>query len=206
MTILELIEISHILGKDRGFWEKNKDIREELLYVISDVGDIAKALKKNKRADWKIYDQNLFVLEHSNRTEEYIKQSSKLLFDIHIKNTFEDEIINTILRITDLFGGKNVDIVKANTWLENYIDFDLNYFFHHVKPRHDFDKESNVSHFLTEAIALCMTSDNEFDYGLSNILFYLGAIIEFYEIDAEKHIVKKIEYNRTRPMKYENNV
>ena len=192
MNIHILTEASHSLAKDRGFWKTDKDLREELLYVISNVGDIAKAFKKNRKARWDLYDVDS---KYSSDT------SSKIAFKRHIKDSFEDEIANVILRITDLFGGKKINITESHPWLKDVEDTDLNYFFRNVKTTEEFD--GNVAYWLNEALALCLfSSDKDQDFGLSHILFHLGSLIEFFDIDIEKQLTKKIEYNRSRPLLY----
>jgi len=198
MNIHILIEASHTLGKDHGFWEKEKDLKEEMLYIFSNIGDIAKAYKKGRRANWSKFDAMIGQLENSNDNQN---EGTRKIYKEYIKDTFEDEIANVILRITDLFGGKNINIVSVHPWLDNLSETELNYFFRNVNPNHDF--KENVSHWLNESLALCMfSSDKDQDYGFSHILFHLGALIEFFDIDIEKHLTKKIEYNRLRPMLY----
>lgn len=190
MNIHTLIEASHELGKDRGFWKSDKDLREEMLYIFSNVGDIAKAFKKGRRADWT-----------SHERDSIGNSVKKEIYELYIKDSFEDEIANVILRITDLIGGKKIDIVDVHPWIKPYEDTHLNYFFINVKPREEFYE--NVSHWLNEALAACMFSaDKDQDYGFSHILFHLGSLIEFYDIDIERHLIKKMEYNRLRPILY----
>lgn len=201
MNINILVEASHTLGKDRGFWQEEKDLREEILYISSNLGDIAKAFKKNKRADWLKYQSMMIQLDEESESTVEFTEGSKKIFKACIKDTFEDEIANVILRITDLLGGKKIDLLKVYPWLEPLSTTELNYFFRTAKPTEEF--KGQVPHWLNEALALCMfASDKDIDFGLSHILFHLGSIIEYYDIDIEKHLVKKIEYNRLRPMLY----
>lgn len=201
MNIRILIEASHALGKDRGFWEQDKDLREEILYIFSNVGDIAKSFKKNKRANWEKYESLMYQLESDQELKDDFNKISKNIFEKYIKDTFEDEITNVILRITDLIGGKDIDIVEIHPWVEKYESTDLNYFFRNTKPNENFD--GKLAQWLNEALAMCMfSSDKDKDYGLTHILFHLGSLIEFYDIDIERHLTKKIEYNRLRPLLY----
>nr|QBM02721.1 hypothetical protein [uncultured archaeon] len=200
MNIHALIETSHILGRDHGFWEKEKDLREEMLYIFSNLGDIAKAFKKGRRADWNSYEKDLLSLE-SYPDVQNINLEKRAIYKECIKDTFEDEIANVILRITDLIGGKKIDIISAHPWIEPFENSELNHFFVNVRPREEFNK--NVAHWLNEALSMCLfSSDKDEDYGLSHILFHLGSLIEFYNIDIERHLAKKIEYNRLRPSLY----
>jgi len=196
-----LTEASHSLGKDRGFWEEEKDLREEILYILSNVGDIAKAKKKDRYSNWTEYDAAIKSCDDIYDEQE-ISEIKKHNFKKYIKDTFEDEIANVILRITDLTAGSNISIVESHPWVKTYEGFPLNIFFRKVKPNQGFD--GNVAHCLNEALAICMfSSDKNKDYGLFHILFHLGSIIDFYNIDIEKHLIKKIEYNRGRPILYQ---
>lgn len=198
MDIHILIDASHALGKDRGFWEKEKDLREEMLYIFSNVGDIAKAYKKGRRADWVNYEASIKNMDYDFIEAEITKRE---YFKSYIKDTFEDEIANVILRITDLIGGKKIDIISTHPWIKPFEYTEINYFFRNVKPTEEF--KGNVAHWLNESLAMCMfSSDKDQDYGFSHILFHLGSLIEFFDIDIEKHLTKKIEYNRSRPMLY----
>lgn len=201
MDIHTLIEASHTLGKDRGFWEIDKDLREEMLYIFSNVGDIAKSFKKNKRADWESYEKRFISLENHDESSKHFIIAKRNLYKEYIKDTFEDEIANVILRITDLIGGKKIDLISAHPWIEPYQNTDLNYFFRNVKPREEFS--GNVAHWLNESLASCMfSSDKDQDYGLFHIVFHLSSMIEFYDIDIERLLTKKIEYNSSRPILY----
>lgn len=200
MNIHTLIQTSHALGKDKGFWDTEKDLREEMLYIFSNVGDIAKAFKKNRRANWNSYERSVISLNCVDVSER--KFEKKEIYKQHIKDTFEDEIANVILRITDLLGGKKIDIISAHPWIEPFEHNKLNYFFENVKPREEFKK--NVAHWLNEALSICMfSSDKDQDYGFCHILFHLGSLIDFYNIDIERHLIEKIEYNKLRPLLYE---
>jgi hypothetical protein len=201
MNIHILVEASHALGKDRGFWAEEKDLREELLYIFSNIGDIAKSFKNKKRANWQSYESLMLQLEDDSQSESIYIEMSKKVFEKHIKDTFEDEITNVILRITDLMGGKKINIADTHPWVETYEYTELNYFFRNTKPTEEYD--GKLANWLNEAMAACLlSSEKDTDYGLSHILFHLSSLIEFYDIDIERHLIKKIEYNRLRPLLY----
>jgi hypothetical protein len=205
MDILTLIEASHTLGRDKGFWKKDKDLREEILYIFSNIGDIAKAFKKNNRSDWERYDRLFYLLEDDLKTgeitQEVFSEKSREFFQSCIKNTFEDEITNVILRVTDLIGGKKISITSCHPWTEEFLTLDLNGFFMEVRPQEEY--KGNLPYWLNDTLAACMfSSDTDKDYGLFHILFHLGSIINYYNINIEKQVVKKIEYNRLRPLLY----
>jgi NTP pyrophosphatase (non-canonical NTP hydrolase) len=93
MTIKELVVKSHALAKDKGFWE-NKNIPEKLMLCVTELGEACEALRKNKT-------QTNFT---SKAPQEIILNNEWL------KDTFEDEIADTFIRLADLCGALNIDI------------------------------------------------------------------------------------------------
>jgi len=72
----------HKANKDKGFWKReNENIGEKLMLVVSELGEAMEAIRKGKRQE--------YVLP----TSEYWE-----------KDTFEDEITDTIIRLFDLCG------------------------------------------------------------------------------------------------------
>ena len=81
-------------------------------------------------------------------------------------DTFEDEITNVILRITDLMGGKKINIADTHPWVETYEYTELNYFFRNTKPTEEYD--GKLANWLNEAMAACLlSSEKDTDYGLA---------------------------------------
>ncbi len=174
MNIHILIEASHTLAVDRGFWTEEKDLREEMLYIFSNVGDIVKSFKKNRRANWESYERSLISLNCIELQDR--KFEKKEIYKQHIKDTFEDEIANVILRITDLVGGKKIDLISVHPWIKEFEYVNLNDFFRNVKPTENFN--GNVAHWLNEALSMCMVSSDK-DKDLAIILSvsqYIGSI------------------------------
>jgi hypothetical protein len=199
MNILELIKESHGLAKEKGFWENNKNRHEDIMFIIANLGEVAKTHRKKKFANWTLYNDSLKNIPSSNLSKENTKSFNNY-FQVFIKDTFEDEITNVILRITDFIGGNNINIIKSNEWIEKYVQMDLDDFFRSVAPSEKYC--GNIGEWMNKAVIERVYRSNESDMGLMHILFYLGSIIEEFNIDIEKYIVTKIEFNRTRPVMY----
>ena len=194
MNILELIEKSHSLAKDKGFWAKEKNPKEDIMLIISNLGEIVKAHKKNKFADWLLYNDQMF------KDRERTLIHSTEYFNVFIKDTFEDEIANIVIRITDFFGGHNINILSGKEWLRNSTTVSLVDFFRSTMPLQKYC--GNVGEWLEESLHERFYHSKESDHGLLNILFYLGTIIEEFHVDIERQVVAKLEYNSKRPVKY----
>jgi len=84
----------HEVAKGKGFWDTERNIGEMLMLIVSEVSEALEADRAKKYADIKYY-------------EEY---PSKENFELHIKDTFESELADTIIRILDLCGAYDIDI------------------------------------------------------------------------------------------------
>lgn len=81
-------------NKAKGFWNKELNIGERLMLVTSELGEALEAHRKNRFADFSDFEDT---------PESFAK---------HIKDTFEDELADTIIRLLDLCGGLEIDIEK----------------------------------------------------------------------------------------------
>ena len=94
----------HKAAKEKGFWDKPRETGTLLMLCVSELSEALEADRKGKRA----------------RIDDYIKgyshqdnlQQKTAGFELHIKDSFEDELADTIIRILDLCGAKGIDIER----------------------------------------------------------------------------------------------
>ena len=140
MEISKLIEESHSVAVAHGFWdikcpickgipEVNNDceycngkglikarnendfnVSEKLMLCVSELAEAMEALRKNHRAKLEEYYANA-IFPSTNDKES---------FEARIKNSFEDEIADTFIRLGDLCG-----MMKIN--IEPFIHLKMNY-------------------------------------------------------------------------------
>jgi len=100
MSLNELALDIHENAKNKGFWTNN-NIAEKLMLIVTEVAEACEADRKNR---------------HANYDNQHIKQDWEKIFEVDIKDTFEDELADAIIRILDLSAKLNIDIdyhVKA---------------------------------------------------------------------------------------------
>jgi NTP pyrophosphatase (non-canonical NTP hydrolase) len=93
----------------KGFWENKKETGTLLMLIVSELSEALEADRKNHHADIATFEncQNADdILE--NDKEYYINQS----FQAWIKDSFEDEIADTFIRLFDLVGYLGIDLDK----------------------------------------------------------------------------------------------
>lgn len=105
MELRNVIEMSHEGAKKKGFWNKNRNVGEALMLVTSELGEAIDAHQKGKFFDKS--NTNLKIL--LNNINE---QSFNDRFRDNVKDTFEDEIADAVIRLFDLAGGLNIDLEK----------------------------------------------------------------------------------------------
>jgi NTP pyrophosphatase (non-canonical NTP hydrolase) len=81
---------------------KTAFINQFLMLITSEASEACEALRKDNRATTK---GRLIVEKYGMETPE-----GKKAFEAHVKDTFEDELADTLIRILDLAGGLQIDI------------------------------------------------------------------------------------------------
>jgi NTP pyrophosphatase (non-canonical NTP hydrolase) len=117
-SLNELSEQVHQNNVEKGFWEGQKNVGELLMLVVSELGEAIEAHRKGRIASFNF--GTLKSLEKSGYTWEDSNLSFKSSFEEEIKDTFQDEIADAIIRLLDLSAGLGIDI----GW---HIDQKLNY-------------------------------------------------------------------------------
>jgi hypothetical protein len=196
MNILELIEESHSLSLRKGFWDEKRNNSEIVLLIIANVGDIVKSHRQNRFADWISYDANVSILSG----DLVGRPEFKIFFEKYLKDTFEDEMANVIIRICDFLGGNKTDILTTHPWMREYSEIPINAFLRHAQITKKYP--GNISDWLHEALWECSYYSKENDCGLTHLMCYIGNIVCEMEIDIERHILAKLMYNETRPRLY----
>lgn len=106
--INELAKQVHQNAKDHGFFDKEKNIGEMLCLIHSEVSEALEADRKNH------YTVKSWNMEHNIRDLDLDSPGGKLYFiqefESAIKNSFEDELADIIIRVLDLAAFKGVDL------------------------------------------------------------------------------------------------
>ena len=94
----ELCEEIHKVQVDKGFYEEKREMGTLLMLIVSELSEALEADRKNRYAKDKIGHINI---SDANFVSE---------FEENIKDTFEDEIADAVIRIFDLCGYLNIDL------------------------------------------------------------------------------------------------
>lgn len=124
--INELAKQVHQNAKDKGFFEKEKNIGEMLALIHSEVSEALEADRKDRYC--KAHPIMLGGLADKNYGTSFFDDGrAKEHFELYVKNTFEDELADIVIRVMDLAAFKGIDLeahIKAkmryNSMREKY--------------------------------------------------------------------------------------
>lgn len=100
MTIKNLVEIAHNNAKDKGFYERPSEVGTIISLIHSELGEATEAFRKNRRTL-----DHAFLKDYLTTGSEAHREFSSL-----VKDTVEDELADTVIRIADLCGYLGIDL------------------------------------------------------------------------------------------------
>jgi NTP pyrophosphatase (non-canonical NTP hydrolase) len=185
MQIEKLINQIHLNNKSKGFWDdkgSSYKMQECLALCVSELSESIEADRKSKRAN-----RDLFFKSISIEEVEWNKS-----FEMYIKDSVEDELADTFIRLIDIAGGFGWNGFKIdhsyNEELKNikhlpFTRFSLSVFFI-MKTITDIYFHPFKSRTLGECLAKIKHLSDQLNFDL------------FW------HIEKKLEYNSKRTYKH----
>ena len=202
----ELRDMIHENAVQKGFWEEKPSVIRSLLLVNTELGEAYEALRSNKLATndamFNIDDYlpgNKFNNDFSNAGVRYV-------FEKTLKETFEMELSDTIIRLFDIAGQYNIDIDGYADEYYGLPSSTLNRLGNEVHYSIDYDSLDidttlfNLAHdVLDYDYELPFSEQEEIIFGLICDLLMLCS---FLNIDIDKFVEAKYNYNLTRPYKH----
>lgn len=124
LKLNDACKVTHQLVLKKGF--EPQPIAVKLMLIVSELGEACEADRRSKHANVKAFetqvptrliDMSGGCLIVDSTTKEHINEEMaismcKSAFENNIKDTFEDEIADTFLRLMDLCGEYDIDIEK----------------------------------------------------------------------------------------------
>jgi len=124
----ELRDSIHKNALEHGFYETNPAIDplvvDKLLLIHSEIGEATEAYRNSHFANIKVYCKTLETAEKFGAPDI----TKKLLFESEIKDSFEDELVDAIIRLLDLCGYMEIDVDK------------------HLELKHNYNKDREYKH------------------------------------------------------------
>lgn len=178
--INEFISRAYKTACAHGFHDVDRSDAHFMMLVISEIGEMVEADRKNRRFDMEKY-RNGF-------------DSDKVMFEKYVKDTLEDELADVVIRICDFLGTRHIEPLvleetsTSDDWANIFGKDSINeqcYGLTRIITRIDEDTSADyISRLLGASLAWC------FDFA------------DFHKIDLAWHIEHKMAYNESRPNKH----
>ena len=99
----------HTAARNKGFWDSERETGTLLMLCVSELAEALEADRKDRYADLQAYEECEKADDILESDKEAYMVSS---FQSLIKDTFEDELADTVIRILDLCGARGIDLEK----------------------------------------------------------------------------------------------
>lgn len=188
VNLTELSQQVYAANKAKGFWDKERDLGELFMLIISEAGEALEAHRKGRFADMVGY-------------ESMMKRGVigfKTAFEGMIKDSFEDELSDIAIRTLDFIGRRGIP---------------LNAGLRHCLAEDYATKSNNVGHQLLKLTDLCVNAFDYIEAGIAgdtlgdkeigelyliDLLTKTFAVAEKNNVDLMLHIELKLKYNLLR--------
>lgn len=191
-----LAKTVHETAKSKGFWDSTRNRGEVFMLIVSELGEALEAHRKGRFADWTNFVSRASQINGVRDTEQ---KAFEYAFENEIKDTFEDEIADVVIRILDYVGFRGD--VKIDLNLYDIVgDFEI--------------YEPNIGEVLLDvtgwiyrayqsanALAFVETDDElkELESKINASLILLFNLSAHCEFQLLRHIEAKMKFNSTRP-------
>jgi NTP pyrophosphatase (non-canonical NTP hydrolase) len=191
LTGKELNELAltiHEINIEKGFWKKGQtdyDNTRIKLLVVSELFECFEAHRKGKTVDdYELHGVNELFVNYINFPNDFATKANFVRnFELHVKDTIEDEIADTMIRLLDYAAFLKVDFEDLDSDISNrYFSGDFII---------DIDSLIDSSLFLLKGENL----------QLYNIMVCYQNIVDFaaaHLINLPMNLKLKIAFNRTR--------
>lgn len=175
VNLNELRDNAHQNAIEHGFWDDSPSDEHFLCLVISELMEAVEADRKNRHTDSSILPGFKAPGEYHN------PESFQKFFNMYIKDTVEDELADAVIRLLDIAGAHNINILFTE---------------HRINPTRT--TENFTDNIYAIVSDLCedvrISIGTAVRNGVYNIFWFAAGA----GINLVKHIELKMEYNKTR--------
>lgn len=166
---------------EHGFHDKELRDQHLIMLIVTELAEAVNAYRASQKAN-----KELFLEYYDDYSDDEKKEFFKMIFENFIKDSYEDELSDTVIRCLDLVGLKQIylptlDSIDAPGWDEE--DF--------KEPIPEF-----VYFLCQELLDEC----SPLDIRIYNVIEQIFVYCRFNCIDIEWFIEQKMRYNELRPM------
>ncbi len=182
MNIKQLIKENYEIAKSKGFYPKDSKIEDHLMGIVSELGEAYEAHRGGKFATIEESPFSFDTVIENMEDPDCDAVISKDIFEVHVKDSFEDELADVFIRLFNLCGWLGMELTEEEIL---------------------YTKDMSSYYPTVNKLLMAVTSDISSGTDFMNIriresLRILNAHCIDNNIPIEKHIKAKQEYNKTR--------
>lgn len=106
-SLTTLANTIHKGNVKRGFYDDPKEVGTVLMLIVTELAEAMESYRSDQRLG-----EGISYVDFESSIDEPFTDSDVAIFKEVVKDTFEDEIADTIIRLFDLCGWMNIDIHK----------------------------------------------------------------------------------------------
>ena len=182
MTHINLNEIAikaHENAKAKGFYDREQNIGERMMLVVSELGEALEAHRKRRTS-------NLELFQKLQETQSFVSA-----FEECVKDTIGDELADAVIRLCDFCGYKGITISLNPEMTEPISNFNFG------------ESLLCATKYLYDIyFAIDIVSTKILSSRIELIFGLFFSIAKMMDIDLPTHITLKMKYNETRPAKH----
>ena len=182
MNYYEQAKKVHANAVAKGFWDEPHSDNHYFMLVITELSEAVEAHRKGRTASI------------PEGIEDFPDKAFIPSFEAHIKDTVEDELADTAIRLLDIYGGiikKKADTPDITEQVKENYSHDSDFF----KELEEFTEWTFILVHDLSANPIISTPLLKIYNGLCTLI----CMAECLGIDLERHIHLKMRYNATRP-------
>ena len=185
----------HKTACSKGFWDE-PNVQRSIALVNSEVGEMLEAHRVGKLANRKVFIDCIDGFDCLEIKKNGSDKIFKNAFQLHIKDSVEDELADTVIRILDICGFLNLDLNLDEDNVrempeEQFAIGDDSILFYRI---------NGLTYLMcvfaidtaAEAPVLSPTTT------LLKVLRFAESIASYLNFDLEWHVKEKMKYNKTR--------
>ena len=182
--ISDLVSNSYRVARQHGFHDDYHSPAHYMMLVLSEIGEMVEADRKNRHADVAFYTTSSGL--------------GIAAFESLIKDTFEDEMADVVIRLCDFCGSLNV-LPQMNDVMVDMSDEFAKFFGDKSVCEQCFALSSMV---VDVERASYDADDSEMRKRLGSTLSFIFEMANYHGIDLLWHVDRKMEYNESRPRRH----
>ena len=165
-----------------GWYDEMSTEQREVMLIVSEISEAVNADRKGKYADRLTFEKNF------NTPQIDPEGHWKFCYETFIKDTVEDEIADTFLRLLSYSKHRDIDL-PPSYFMEDCVEM-----------MHSFMlREVGLPEQLYTVVFTIIQED---EYRISTALTRLIVLARINDIDLLWHIEQKMKYNEMRPYKH----